>query len=36
VVSPQVAAQRLLTVLAQLQPADSGGFFNHDGTALPW
>ena len=36
VVSPQVAAQRLLAVLAQLQPADSGGFFSHDGTALPW
>jgi NAD(P)-dependent dehydrogenase (short-subunit alcohol dehydrogenase family) len=36
VVTPQLAAQRLLAVLAQLQPADSGGFFNHDGTALPW
>lgn len=33
---PQEAAQRLLAVLEQLGAADSGGFFNHDGTALPW
>ena len=33
---PQEAAQRLLAVLEQLGAADSGGFFNHDGTPLPW
>jgi NAD(P)-dependent dehydrogenase (short-subunit alcohol dehydrogenase family) len=30
------AAQELLTVLARLTPADSGGFFDHKGLALPW
>jgi NAD(P)-dependent dehydrogenase (short-subunit alcohol dehydrogenase family) len=33
---PHDAAQRLLAVLEQLGAADSGGFFNHDGTPLPW
>ena len=33
---PQEAAQRLLAVLEQVGAADSGGFFNHDGTPLPW
>jgi NAD(P)-dependent dehydrogenase (short-subunit alcohol dehydrogenase family) len=34
--SPADAATRLLGVLDRLQPADSGGFMNHDGTSLPW
>ena len=34
--SPAVAATRLLAVLDGLSAADSGGFFNHDGSALPW
>ena len=36
VVTPAQAAERLLQVLEGLTAADSGGFFNHDGTALPW
>jgi len=36
VCQPPEAAQRLLAVVAGLQAADSGGFFNHDGQALPW
>lgn len=34
--TPAEAAQRLLAVVDGLNAADSGGFFNHDGTALPW
>ena len=34
--SPDHAAARLLGVIGGLQAADSGGFFNHDGSALPW
>jgi hypothetical protein len=30
------AAQRLLEVINGLKASDSGGFFNHDGTPLPW
>jgi NAD(P)-dependent dehydrogenase (short-subunit alcohol dehydrogenase family) len=30
------AAQRILSVLHHLQAEDSGGFFNHDGSTLPW
>ena len=33
---PADAARRLLAVLAGLSAADSGGFFSHDGNALPW
>ena len=33
---PTEAAQRLLAVLDGLNSRDSGGFFNHDGNALPW
>jgi NAD(P)-dependent dehydrogenase (short-subunit alcohol dehydrogenase family) len=33
---PMAAASRLLSVLDQLEAADSGGFFNHDGSPLPW
>ncbi|OYT91402.1 MAG: C-factor [Burkholderiales bacterium PBB3] len=36
VVSPAHAATRLLQVIDGLAASDSGGFFNHDGTALPW
>ena len=36
VVSPALAATRLLQVIDGLGASDSGGFFNHDGTALPW
>ena len=34
--SPADAAGRLLSVVDGLTAADSGGFFNHDGSALPW
>lgn len=34
--APDPAAARLLGVIDGLQAADSGGFFNHDGSALPW
>lgn len=34
--SPIQAAYRLLHTLDRLEPADSGGFFHHDGTPLPW
>lgn len=33
---PTTAAQELLTVLARLTPAESGGFFDHKGLVLPW
>jgi hypothetical protein len=33
---PAESAARVLGVLDRLGVADSGGFFNHDGTALPW
>jgi hypothetical protein len=34
--TPDAAAERLLTVIHHLQPEQSGGFINHDGTELPW
>jgi NAD(P)-dependent dehydrogenase (short-subunit alcohol dehydrogenase family) len=34
--TPDQAALRLLAVVDGLQPADNGGFLNHDGTRLPW
>jgi len=34
--APDQAAMRLLDVLEGLAAGDSGGFFNHDGTPLPW
>ena len=34
--TPQESARRMLVVLEGLGAADSGGFFNHDGTVLPW
>lgn len=34
--SPDASAQRLLAVLDGLTPADSGGFFAHDGARIPW
>jgi NAD(P)-dependent dehydrogenase (short-subunit alcohol dehydrogenase family) len=34
--TPDAAAQRLLRVIAALAPEDSGGFFSHDGSPLPW
>jgi hypothetical protein len=34
--TPPVAAANLLRVLGGLQPADSGGFFAWDGTAIAW
>jgi NAD(P)-dependent dehydrogenase (short-subunit alcohol dehydrogenase family) len=34
--APVDAAQRLLAVVDGLVASDSGGFFNHDGTPLPW
>lgn len=34
--TPDDAAQRLLKVLSQLEPAQSGGFFAHDGQPIPW
>jgi hypothetical protein len=33
---PAVAAQELLAVLARLTPAQTGGFFDYRGQALPW
>lgn len=36
VVGADEAAIRLLTVIEGLGPADSGGFFHHDGSPLPW
>ena len=33
---PDESAARILGVIDRLGVADSGGFFNHDGTALPW
>lgn len=34
--SVERTVQQLLTVLAQLQESDSGGFFSWDGSQLPW
>lgn len=34
--SPDTAAQKLLDVISNLTPADSGGFFNWDGSRLPY
>ena len=34
--TPEQASKRLLAVVDQLQPKDSGGFFSHDGQPLPW
>lgn len=34
--SPAEAARRLLAVLDGLGPEDTGGFFAHDGTRVPW
>lgn len=33
---PDLAARRILAVLAQLGPADTGGFFDHQGRPMPW
>ena len=33
---PEDAAERLLFVLSSLTPEDTGGFFAHDGSAIPW
>jgi hypothetical protein len=34
--TPDVAVARLLKVVHQLEPADSGGFFDYDGAPVPW
>ena len=34
--TPAECATKLLAVIDGLSAADSGGFFNHDGSALPW
>lgn len=34
--APAEAASALLDVLDGLAPADTGGFFDHDGNAIPW
>ncbi|HQU12499.1 MAG TPA: C-factor, partial [Acidiphilium sp.] len=34
--TPEVAAARLLAVIDRLTPAESGGFFDHRGEAVPW
>ena len=36
VMTPAQSAARLLEVVGGLEPADSGGFFAWDGTAIPW
>lgn len=34
--TPEQSAARILDVIDGLEVGDSGGFFNHDGTPLPW
>lgn len=34
--TPDAAAERLLAVIADLGPSDSGGFFDHRGAPVPW
>lgn len=34
--TPEEAAQRIIAVLDNLQPADSGGFFDHKGLPIPF
>jgi NAD(P)-dependent dehydrogenase (short-subunit alcohol dehydrogenase family) len=34
--SPDEAAERLLAVVEALEPADSGGFFDHEGQPIAW
>jgi NAD(P)-dependent dehydrogenase (short-subunit alcohol dehydrogenase family) len=34
--TPAESAAKLLAVVNELTAADSGGFFNHDGSELPW
>ena len=34
--APEESAARILGVLDRLHAGDSGGFYNHDGSALPW
>jgi len=34
--SPNVAAKRLLAVIANLDVSHSGGFFDHHGETIPW
>jgi len=34
--SPDIAAQRLLSVIDRLGPDDSGSFFDHRGETIPW
>ena len=34
--SPEVSVRGLRKVVAGLQPADSGKFLSHDGSAIPW
>ncbi len=34
--TPDAAAERLLAVIARLEPKDSGGFFDHRGASVPW
>jgi NAD(P)-dependent dehydrogenase (short-subunit alcohol dehydrogenase family) len=36
VMAPAASASRLLNVMDGLAATDSGGFFNHDGSTLPW
>jgi NAD(P)-dependent dehydrogenase (short-subunit alcohol dehydrogenase family) len=34
--APEVSVRGLRKVIARLRPADSGGFFSYDGSAIPW
>ena len=34
--SPNLAAKRILSVIAGLGADDSGGFFDHRGAPIPW
>jgi NAD(P)-dependent dehydrogenase (short-subunit alcohol dehydrogenase family) len=34
--SPDVAAKEIVSVLTQLRPEDSGGFFDYQGKMIPW
>ncbi|WP_226779132.1 SDR family NAD(P)-dependent oxidoreductase [Oceaniglobus trochenteri] len=35
-VTPEVAAKNLVDVIAALEPAQSGGFFDYSGATIPW
>jgi NAD(P)-dependent dehydrogenase (short-subunit alcohol dehydrogenase family) len=34
--SPEESVRQLRALIARLKPGDNGGFFNHDGSPIPW